>query len=148
MTAIFADEIPPVTSLWSLLPLLFTGIMAIGTWGLYWNARRRQSSEIYPQPLQVEMAKRFADKHEFDELVKENDRQHEEFVNRFRELERESSGKMEELSRRWQRWADAKFGELIKSNDDGRGKLHGRIDIAVERLSELKGVIDEMRRER
>jgi hypothetical protein len=72
---ILADELPPITSLWNLLPLVLTALMAIGTWGLYWNSRKNTRTEVLPSPLVVKGEDDFVHKVEFQKYMAEQGRQ-------------------------------------------------------------------------
>lgn len=137
MMKLFADITPSANSTWLVLVAL-SGIA--GNIAQVLIARftaRRQTNEIYPQPLQVEMARKFADKHEFDQHVLKDEQEHLRFTDHFRKIEADGIRSMEKMSSTWRDWAEQKFDDLIKSNDRGRGELHDKINGAREELSAL-----------
>ncbi|MDE2104759.1 MAG: hypothetical protein KGL39_46410 [Patescibacteria group bacterium] len=109
----------------------------------------RTTVKVEPQPLTVqiveELADQFASKREFTAHVAENKKQHEIFFQRFRELENNHNVRIETLSKEWRNWADLKLTELVKSNDEGRQRLHSRVDEVLVKVSELKGEMHSLR---
>ena len=129
MLPILADELPPMSSLWNLLPLLLTALMAVGTWGLYWNSRR-QHTEVRPQPLSVQGAPPGG------EVLARDMKSLGHRVHALEEWRGELIRKLEEDKM-----------EILAAGKDSSRRIHERIDVVLVAVSELKGTVSEMRRE-
>jgi hypothetical protein len=113
---------------WSLLA---SAVMAVATLGLWWDARKRRSTAIEPQPLAVEIARdlheQFAGKRDFDELKAGNTRRHAEL---FQKIEAVEAAARLDLAR-----------ELKEVNEDRRRtleKLNEQFTFIRENIAEIK----------
>lgn len=125
-----ADALPSANTLWLALNSLMAFAAALATVGLFLNSRKRQQSELYPQPLRVEAAEKFVGHKEFQAHVEWNLREHENLFRKIGGVERGHAEKM-----------DQKFSELQRSTEAGREKLHERINEILGEVRELKGEI-------
>ena len=87
-----------------------------------------------PQPFEVRAAKDYVHKEEFNTLVQSNETAHRDFFSKLGGVERGSRAQLE-----------TKFEAIQRSQEEGREKLHDRINDVLEAVSELRGTVNEMR---
>jgi hypothetical protein len=92
--------------------------------------RQKRSATIHPQPLQIEWAKEFTSQTEFQKHLERNAREHENLFSKIGGVER---GMMSKL--------DDKFSDMQGKAEEGREKLHVRINEIFGELREMKGEI-------
>lgn len=124
MNLLFAEVIAHDIN-WSLIATI---IMAIGTLGMWLDARKTRTASIPPQPFSVEIAKQlheqFADKHVFEEHVKGNTARHGQI---FSEIDRVERATRAEIERR--------FAELNKERAASLEKLTAEFTFIRENLA-------------
>ena len=131
---IFADTpAPSINTIWLALNSLMGFAAALATVGLFLNGRKRQQSELYPQPLQIEAAEKFVGQKEFQTHADWNLREHESLFRKIGAIECAQNERM-----------DQKFSELQRSAESGREKLHERINEILGEMRELKGEIKKL----
>lgn len=69
MTPIFADEMPPINSIWNWLPTLCAMLAAVFTGGLWWNSRKTARTELMPSPLVVKEPDNFVHRAEYQKQM-------------------------------------------------------------------------------
>ena len=95
--------------------------------------------------VRAELVDKLTAKELFHAHVAQNLREHENIFSKIGGVERGSQAKIESMSREWRLVMDSKFSEMIAATDQGREKLHDRINEILSEVSELRG---EMRAKR
>lgn len=80
-----------------------------------------------------------AEQREFEKHVEWNRREHENLFSKIGGVERGSLARMDSISREWRSFVEGSMAELIKSNNEGRSKLHDRINTILAEVSEIRG---------
>lgn len=89
-----------------------------------------------------------ASKKEFDKHVEENRREHENLFSKIGGVERGQLARMDALSKEWRSFVDSKFDDLVGASEDGREKLHSRINELLGEFRELRGEVRSIRDQR
>ena len=98
---------------------------------LFWGEGQKT-----PQPFEVRAAKDYVHKEEFNTLVQSNEAAHRDMFSKIGGVERGSRQQLE-----------SKFEAIQRSQEEGREKLHDRINDVLEAVSELRGTVNEMRKQ-
>jgi hypothetical protein len=96
---------------------------------LFWG-----ESPKTPQPFTVSTAKDYVHKEDFNKLVDENNLAHRDLFSKIGGVERGTRQHLEN-----------KLDAMQASQDEGRDKLHNRINLVLEAVSEFRGTVNEMR---
>ena len=88
-----------------------------------------------PQPFEVKEAKSFVHKQEFDLFAETNRREHENLFSKIGGVERGARVHL-----------DGKLDAMQRSSEEGRDKLHDRINEVLAAVSELRGTVNELKR--
>ena len=97
---------------------------------------RNSQREILPQPLKVEPAAEYVPASAFAAHGAENRREHENLFAKIGGVDRG-------LSQR----RDLKLDSMQRAAEEGREKLHGRINDVLAAVSELRGTVNEMKKD-
>jgi hypothetical protein len=108
------DTVNPSTLKDVMLILLALLAAAVGIRALF---PRKVVNQISPDPLRVQGVERYLEKREFDDFKKWNDGEHSKIFHKIGGVERGAGEKM-----------DAKFSELQRSAEEGREKIHKRLN--------------------
>ena len=93
------------------------------------------SGEKQPQPFEVTKAKQYVHKDAFDKFAEENRYEHENLFSKIGGVERGARAHL-----------DVKLDNMQRESNDGRDKLHDRINDVLAAVSELRGTVNELRR--
>ena len=80
-----------------------------------------------------------AEQTEFEKHVEWNRREHENLFSKIGGVERGGLARMDTISQEWRGFVQQSMGELIRSNNLGREKLHERINTILSEVSEIRG---------
>ena len=97
---------------------------------------RNSQREILPQPLKVEPAAEYVPASAFAAHVAENRREHENLFAKIGGVDRGLSQRL-----------DLKLDSMQRAAEEGREKLHGRINDVLAAVSELRGTVNEMKKD-
>jgi DNA anti-recombination protein RmuC len=128
-----AETTPSATEVLLVLGFLISLLGNVSQFGMWWQSRKKQSVELSPDPVTVQFAKRFADKHEFDRHVQENAQQHEALRGK---LDQDRQQSNEHISQRQKTIFDAinsMRSTFEKKMDDKHEQNSGRLN-HLERL--------------
>lgn len=104
-----------------------------GNWAQVVMARRKEKEP--PQPFRVELEREFTSNIEFHRHLEDNKREHENLFSKIGGVERGMGNKL-----------DAKFTEMQRSAEEGREKLHNRVNDVLTAVSQLQGELRAKRR--
>jgi hypothetical protein len=96
---------------------------------------RNQQREILPQPLEVAAVTEYVPASAFAAHVAENRREHENLFAKIGGVDRGLSQRL-----------DLKLDTMQRAAEEGREKLHDRINDVLSAVSELRGTVNEMRK--
>lgn len=134
----FAQTSPTPATVYEFVMLFALVASIAGNIAMVLSARKVQKREVNFGFIPAAKA-------EFDKHVEENKREHENLFSKIGGVERGQTARMDAVSEQWRTLVDKKMGELLRSNDEGRQRLHERIDEILGAVSELRG---EMRARR
>lgn len=101
------------------------------------------TKEIRGKPVASEVAaetaERFTPKTDFKEHVEWNRREHENLFSKIGGVERGTMVRMDAISSEWRQFAEERIGEIVQSNNQGREKLHERINLILREVGEIRG---------
>ncbi len=95
----------------------------------------RHRREILPQPLEVSPVAEYVPASAFAAHVAENKREHENLFAKIGGVDRGLSQRL-----------DVKLDSMQRAAEEGREKLHDRINDVLSAVSELRGTVNEMRK--
>ena len=94
----------------------------------------RNQREILPQPLEVSAVAEYVPASAFAAHVAENKREHENLFAKIGGVERGMAQRL-----------DGKLDTMQRNAEEGREKLHDRINDVLAAVSELRGTVNEMK---
>lgn len=99
MIITFADATPSANMIIIVLTFIVSICAGLATIGLWWQGRGKRTMEVSPQPLQIELAKKFAEKIDFEEQKKHCTKRHNELFNGIDAVAENASKEMASLAR-------------------------------------------------
>lgn len=133
-----AEFNPSATTVMMTVVLIISVIGNASQFGIWWNSRGKQNVEISPTPITVELQKKFADKHDFDQHVAENNRQHTALAEK---LEQDRRASEIHISQRQKTIFDA-LNSLRTSFDTKMDEKHEQNSGRLNHLDRLVGKLE------
>jgi hypothetical protein len=110
-------------------------LIILGILGAAYYLKEIFFSKKAPQPFEVREAKQYVHTDVFDQFVADNLRQHENLFSKIGGVERGARAHL-----------DVKLDQMQRSSEEGRDKLHDRINEVLSAVSEVRGTVNEMKR--
>ena len=125
---------------WAVLILVsVSAVMAVASY----FATRREVDDVKTRLGKMEdepdSFERFVSKPEFSAHIEHNRHEHENLFKKLGGVERGTMSRMDAISQEFRAFVTHSVESLVKSNNDGRGKLHERINEILVEVSEIRG---------
>jgi uncharacterized membrane protein len=88
--------------------------------------------------VRAEAAERFVHKETCRENMGENARDHRDLFGRIGGVERGAMARVDAISKEWRAFVDMKLGELMQSNNEGRERMHVRMNTFEKSIGALE----------
>jgi hypothetical protein len=137
---------PGMPEIWIVLGGLAVVASIAGNYAQWMLARRKRERVTLDQPLEVTFARQFTGLEVFNAHVAKNEREHENLFSKIGGVERGQLARLDSISKDWRVLLDAKMEQLMESNDQGREKLHDRINQILGEMKEMRGELNAQRR--
>jgi len=128
------DSVPIAIAAW-LACLAFVLVVAL----LIVKVAQAIRGKPLASDVRAEASERFTQKAEFKEHVEWNRREHENLFSKIGGVERGTLARMDDISNEWRKFAEQGMREIVASNNQGREKLHDRINEILREVSEIRG---------